>query len=73
MADEHGRLLVKNTYEGGLVTQQELGNGDLYAYNYQWSENSFYAVKVVVRLPDGSQQEIATADSVPEYVRFPRK
>jgi YD repeat-containing protein len=67
--DGQGHVLVRNTYWHDVLTSQMYPNGDVYGYQYVWSGNKNYAVKVMVTMPDGSKREVEPADSVPELLR----
>lgn len=67
--DGQGHVLVRNTYQGNILTAQVYPNGDIYRYSYIWSPKRWYAVKVVVTMPDGSKREVEPTDSVPKWAR----
>ncbi len=67
--DGQGRVLVRNRYVRNVLTAQVYPNGDIYQYQYVWSVNRKYAVKVIVTMPDGSKQEVYPTDSVSAVVR----
>lgn len=67
--DGQGRVLVRNTYWRRVLVAQVFPNGDIYRYQYAWSPNKNYAVKVVITMPDGIKEEVNPADSVPEMMR----
>jgi YD repeat-containing protein len=67
--DEHGHTLVRNWYNSTILVAQQYANGDVYKYSYTWAPNKEYADRVVVTLPDHSEQEISLADSVPQFIR----
>jgi YD repeat-containing protein len=62
--DRQGHVLVRNTYSGNVLTAQVYPNGNIYRYQYVWSANKRYAVKVTITMPDGSKREVEPADSV---------
>ncbi|MGI4758650.1 MAG: cytochrome c oxidase assembly factor Coa1 family protein [Janthinobacterium lividum] len=68
ISDEHGRMLLRNTYENGQVVRQEYAGGFVYKYAYTLDTTRHYVKKVVVTSPDQSLREV-TVDSVPESVR----
>ena len=67
IADEHWHVLLRNWYESSVLVRQRYANGDVYQYRYGWSAKQKYAERVVITLPDRSQREVITGDSVPEY------
>ena len=67
IADEHWHVLLRNWYESSVLVRQRYANGDVYEYRYRWSAKQKYAERVVITLPDRSQREVITGDSVPEY------
>jgi YD repeat-containing protein len=67
--DEKGSLLLRNSYDGGLVVRQEFSNGDIYNYGYKWPRNGYYPDQVTVRGPRGFQQSVSVAESVPQYIK----
>ena len=69
ITDEHGALLLRNTYENGLVVRQEFPKGQVFAYKYTWREHMPYADSITVTLPSGQQQTIETASTVPADLR----
>jgi hypothetical protein len=69
ITDEHGALLLRNTYENGLVVRQEFPKGQVFAYKYTWREHMPYADIITVTLPSGQQQTIETASTVPADLR----
>jgi len=69
IADENGRVLLRNWYRSGLVIRQEFGNGAVYIYTYDWAPDRYCPDKVVVTLPDATKREVRVLDSVPEFVR----
>jgi Domain of unknown function (DUF6531) len=70
--DEHGTLLVRNSYDQAKLVAQQFPDGRLYRYRYRWSRTGAYADAVMVRLPDGHQEEVDTSSSVSDYLRRPR-
>jgi YD repeat-containing protein len=70
--DEHGALLLRNTYQDGVVVQQEFPNGQVVAYRYTWRQHMPYADSITVILPGGQRQTIETASSVPAEMRSSR-
>jgi YD repeat-containing protein len=69
IADEHWHILLRNSYQSGVLVRQEYPNGDVYKYNYTWSAKRTYAEKVLITLSDRSVQERWVADVVPENLR----
>ncbi|MGH9587921.1 MAG: hypothetical protein ACRD3F_13285 [Acidobacteriaceae bacterium] len=67
--DGQGHVLVRNTFHGRVLTVQVYPNGDIYNYQYVWSANRKYAVKVTITMPDGSKKEVYPTDSVSAVVR----
>jgi YD repeat-containing protein len=68
--DENQNVLLRNYYEYGRLTRQDFGNGRVYSYVYSPSSGA-YAETVTVTLPDATQMNIETAQSVPSYVKDP--
>ena len=62
--DEQKRLLVHNTYDKDWLIQQQFGNGDTVRYRYHLSPNTFYAERVTLTLPDGSEKIVQTGNTV---------
>jgi hypothetical protein len=69
ITDEHGAVLVRNTYAHTAVVRQEYANGDVYEYRYIGPEDQPYADSVIVTLPDHRQVQVQTASSVSEYMK----
>jgi YD repeat-containing protein len=69
VTDEKGGQLVRNSYAGRFLTQQQFGSGAIYSYRYDWPQKEYCARKVWVNLPDSMTQELAVGNSVPDYVR----
>jgi YD repeat-containing protein len=69
IADENGKVLLRNWYRSEVVIRQEFANGAVYQYVYDWAPNRYYPDRVVVTLPDSTKQEVHVADSVPEFVK----
>lgn len=67
--DRDRHILLRNSYQSGVLTRQVYANGDVFEYRYIWNAKRTYAEKVVVTLPSHKQEEIEAGDSVPEYVR----
>lgn len=67
--DERGNVLLRNSYESGVLRKQEFGNGEVYSYTYEWASNRKHSNKVVVTLPNLTQRELWLADTVPEFVK----
>lgn len=67
--DEKNRVLIRNSYQGDWLVQQEFANGDVYRYSYDLSGNSKYAEQVTIALPDGSLRTLRTGDSVSEFIK----
>jgi len=67
--DGQGHVLVRNTYQGNVLASQVYSNGDSNRYQYVWSANKRYVIKVTVTMPDGSMREVEPAGSVPEWLR----
>lgn len=69
ITDEKGHVLLRNSYEGRLLTRQQFGNGATYSYDYDWAPNGYYTDKVVVTLPDQTKRDVSVAGAVPDYIR----
>ena len=70
--DEHGTLLVKNSYDERKLVAQEFSGGRVCRYSYRWARAGTYADDVMVRLPDGHREEVNTSLSVSDFLRRPR-
>ncbi len=68
ITDEHGRMILRNTYDDGQVVRQEYADGQVFQYEYQFSPDQIYVEKVLITLPDHSSIEVKV-DGVPEGVR----
>ena len=68
ITDEHGHMILRNTYEDEQVVRQEYAGGQVLQYAYQLSPNGLYVEKATITFSDGSSKEI-TIDGVPESVR----
>jgi YD repeat-containing protein len=69
VADEKGRVLVRNSYQERFLRRQEFANGEVYSYRYDWAADEYYPRKVFVALPDQTTEELSVGSSVPEFVR----
>src|SRR5260370_30529992 len=69
VTDEKGSVLVRNSYESGLLMRQQFSNGDTFLYSYDWASDRYFPDKVVVTLPDKTTREVRVADSVSVYLR----
>jgi hypothetical protein len=69
VTDEKGNVLVRNSYESGLLTRQQFSNGDTFLYGYDWASDRYFPDKVVVTLPDKTTREVRVADSVSVYLK----
>ena len=67
--DGQGRVLLRNTYDGTVLTAQMYPNGDIYRYQYLWSVNKTYVTKTTITMPDGSKREVKPAESVSAWLR----
>lgn len=65
--DENRKVLLRNSYQGRVVSAQDFGNGQIYSYAYTWSDNRYYAQSAEVTLPDKTVVNVGTANSVPDY------
>ena len=68
ITDEHGHMILRNTYAEEQVVRQEYAGGQVLHYAYRLSPNGLYVEKAVITFPDGSSKEIII-DGVPEAVR----
>lgn len=68
--DEHQHDLLRNSYDGRQLTQQDFGNGQVYSYSYT-SSTGAYNDSVEVTLPNGSKTVLETASAVPDAVKNP--
>jgi YD repeat-containing protein len=71
VADENGKVLVRNSYQNGLLIRQDFGSGRVYSYFYTPSERGTYFERVDVTLADGTVTTVGPSDYVPEYVKNP--
>jgi hypothetical protein len=69
ITNEHGHVLLRNTYESGVLVRQVYANGDVYEYRYIWNARRTYADKVIVTLPDHMQKEVSVSESVSPYFK----
>jgi hypothetical protein len=69
ITDEKGHVLLRNSYDGRVLTRQQFGNGATYSYDYHSAPNGYYADKVVVTLPDRAKWDFSVAGAVPDYIR----
>ena len=69
IADEHGLVLLRNTYDSGVLVAQVYANGDVFKYRYVWDAKRAFVDKAVITMPDGSEREVEVAESVPRYLR----
>lgn len=67
--DENGNVLLRNSYDSGLLTRQQFASGDTFQYSYDWASDRYYPDKVVVTLPDKTKREVRVADSVSIYLK----
>jgi len=70
--DEGQRVLVRNTYDGGRLSAQDFGKGQVYSYGYSTSANGTYSETIDVRSPDGTTTRIGAGDSVSEKLKQQR-
>jgi len=70
ITDEHGALLLRNTYNNRIVLRQEFPHGQVFSYQYNWRDDMPYAESVTVTLPNGQRQTIETASAVPADIRL---
>ncbi|MGI4828371.1 MAG: cytochrome c oxidase assembly factor Coa1 family protein [Janthinobacterium lividum] len=68
ITEEHGHVILRNTYSQGQVVRQEYAGGQIFQYTYQLSPKRNYVEKAFVRFPDGSSHEVVI-DGLPEVVR----
>ena len=69
IADEHGHVLLRNTYDSGVLVAQVYANGDVFKYRYVWDAKRAFVDKAVITMPDGSEREVEVEESVPRYLR----
>jgi YD repeat-containing protein len=69
VADETGKVLLRNWYDRGVLVRQDFANGELASYHYQWTQGARCPEKATVKLGGGSEQEVSVAGAIPEYVR----
>ena len=58
VSDEHGRVLVKNTYQAGVLVRQEYGTGEVMQYSYRFARGASDVEEAVVTLPDLSTHTV---------------
>jgi YD repeat-containing protein len=68
IADENGRVLLRNWYQREVVIRQGFANGAIYQYAYDWAPDRYYPDRVVITLPDFTKQVVRVSDSVAEFV-----
>src|SRR5205823_6103575 len=49
--DEKGQVLLHNWYYSGTIVRQRFGNGDLYSYDYDWPQHTYFPKRVIITLP----------------------
>jgi YD repeat-containing protein len=69
--DENRKVLLRNSYQNGLLIRQDFGGGKIYSYSYTPSQSRTYFERATVTLPDNSVATVAPSDSVPEHVKNP--
>ncbi len=69
ITNERGHVLLRNTYESGVLVRQEYAKGDVYEYHYIWNARRTYADKLIVTLPDHNQKEVSVSESVSPYFK----
>jgi YD repeat-containing protein len=69
--DENHRVLLRNSYAGRILSGQDFGKGQVYAYSYAASPDGFYAESADVTLPDGTTTRIDLSSSIPAVIRNP--
>jgi YD repeat-containing protein len=69
ITNERGHVLLRNTYDSGILVRQEYVNGDVYEYRYIWNPRRTYADRVIVTLPDHTQKEVSVSESVSPYLK----
>jgi YD repeat-containing protein len=67
--DENRKVLILNSYKDGGLIRQDFGDGRVYTYVYRPSQNGVYAESVEVTLPDLTQINVNTTDSVPNHLQ----
>jgi hypothetical protein len=70
ITDEKGRVLLRNSYEHGSLTNQDFGKDETYPYSYEWNDSRRYVQSVEISFPNGGRQEVQTGNSVPDAVRY---
>jgi YD repeat-containing protein len=66
--DDRSRVLVRNFYDGNVITRQEFANGDTYRYSYDWPRGR-HARAVTITLPNGTRTTVRVGGSVPAYMK----
>lgn len=69
ITDEKGHVLLRNSYQRGLLARQEFGNHETYSYRYDWSDSGRYIRSVEILLPNGGRQQVQTGNSIPDLER----
>ncbi len=71
VADEHGRVLLRNWYDGNWIVRQQYLDGGLWTYEYQYDDagKRFFANRVVVTGPNGYRRIIPTSHTVSALLR----
>ena len=58
VSDEHGRVLVRNTYQSGVLVKQAYATGEVLQYSYRFVRGTSDVEEAVITLPDLSTQTI---------------
>jgi hypothetical protein len=67
--DGHGRVLVRNWYDDGLLKKQQFGDGSVYLYNFESSPGGRCRKTATVTLPGGVKKRIEVESFVPAAVK----
>lgn len=57
--DGDWRILLRNTYQDGLVSGQQLANGERYEYHYLFDKTRSSIVETIVTFPNGAKKSFA--------------
>jgi YD repeat-containing protein len=72
VADENGRVLLRNFYRSSYLVRQDFGAGRIFTYRYTSAATGGpYAETAEVTAPDGRIATVETGDSVSELVKNP--
>ena len=69
VANERGRVLLRNTYEDRFLVGQQYADGSVLRFRYELDPGHFWFRSASVTMPDGTQHTVDTGASVPAWLR----